>query len=89
MSSPSDPDSSSKKEEFTLEERLAKFPNEKLVQEVVSVWDEVIRMEQELVGSRQRTRALELGLAAIDLEQGEGPSVTDLEEKLRVIKKNV
>ena len=86
MSSPSNPDSSSKKDNVTLEERLAKFPNEKLVQEVISVWDEVIRMEQELVGSRQRTRALELGLAAIDLEQGEGPSVTDLEEKLRVMK---
>jgi hypothetical protein len=69
-----------------LEERLAKFPNKKLVQEVISVWDEVIRMEQELASSRQRARALELELAAIDLEQGDGPSVTDLEEQLRVMK---
>ena len=29
---------------------------------------------------------MELELAAIDLEQGDGPSVTDLEEQLRVMK---
>ena len=68
------------------EERLAKFPNKKLVEEVISVWDEVIRIEQELANSRQRTRALELELASMDLEQGDGPTVTDLEEQLRVMK---
>ena len=86
MSSPSNLDSSSDANGVPLEERLAKFPNKKLVEEVISVWDEVIRMEQELASSRQRTRALELELAAIDLEQGDGPSVTDLEEQLRVMK---
>ena len=86
MSSPSNLDSSPDTNGVPLEERLAKFPNKKLVQEVISVWDEVIRMEQELASSRQRTRALELELAAIDLEQGDGPSVTDLEEQLRVMK---
>jgi hypothetical protein len=86
MSSPSNLDSSSDTNGVPLEERLAKFPNKKLVQEVISVWDEVIRMEQELASSRQRARALELELAAIDLEQGDGPSVTDLEEQLRVMK---
>ena len=86
MSSPSNLDSSPDTNGVPLEERLAKFPNKKLVEEVISVWDEVIRMEQELASSRQRTRALELELAAIDLEQGDGPSVTDLEEQLRVMK---
>ena len=86
MSSPSNLDSSSDANGVPLKERLAKFPNKKLVEEVISVWDEVIRMEQELASSRQRTRALELELAAIDLEQGDGPSVTDLEEQLRVMK---
>ena len=86
MSSPSNLDSSSDTNGVPLQERLAKFPNKKLVEEVISVWDEVIRMEQELASSRQRTRALELELAAIDLEQGDGPSVTDLEEQLRVMK---
>ncbi len=86
MSSPSNLGSSTKEEGLPLEERLAKFPNEKLVQEVVSVWDEMIRMEQELASSRQRTRALELELAAIDLEHGDGVSVADLEEQLRVMK---
>ena len=86
MSSPSNLDSSPDTNGVPLDERLAKFPNKKLVEEVISVWDEVIRMEQELASSRQRTRALELELAAIDLEQGDGPSVTDLEEQLRVMK---
>lgn len=86
MSSPSNLDSSPDTNGVPLEERLAKFPNKKLVQEVISVWDEVIRMEQELASSRQRARALELELAAIDLERGDGPSVTDLEERLRVMK---
>ena len=86
MSSPSNLDSSSDANGVPLEERLAKFPNKKLVEEVISVWDEVVRMEQELASSRQRTRALELELAAIDLEHGDGPSGTDLEEQLRVMK---
>ena len=86
MSSPSNLDSSPEKDDSPLEERLAQFPNEKLVQEVISVWDEVIRIEQELANSRQRTRALELELASMDLEKGDGPSITDLEEQLRVMK---
>ena len=65
---------------------MAQFPNEKLVQEVISVWDEVIRIEQELANSRQRTRALELEVASMDLEQGDGPTIIDLEEQLRVMK---
>ena len=86
MSSPSNLDSSPEKDDSPLEERLAQFPNEKLVQEVISVWDEAIRIEQELANSRQRTRALELELASMDLERGDGPSITDLEEQLRVMK---
>ena len=86
MSSPSNLNSSSDTKGVSLEERLAKFSNKKLVEEVISVWDEVIRIEQELANSRQRTRALELELASMDLEQGDGPTVTDLEEQLRVMK---
>ena len=36
--------------------------------------------------SRQRTRALELELASLDLEHEETVSVSDLEEQLRVMK---
>ena len=86
MGSSSKPDFSEKNEEGSLEERLAKFPNEKLVQEVISVWDEVVRMEQDLVNSRQRSRALELELAAVDLEHGDGPSKPEIKEQLREIK---
>ena len=86
MSAPSAVDASSEQDEETLEERLGKISHEKLVQEVISVWDEAMKMEQELVISRQRARALELELEAIDLEQGDSPSVSDLEEQLRVMK---
>ena len=86
MSTPSTVDSSSEKDEDTLEGRLAKISHEKLVQEVISVWDEAMKMEQELVISRQRTRALELELASLDLEHEETTSVSDLEEQLRVMK---
>jgi hypothetical protein len=79
-------DSSSEQEEESLEVRLGKISHEKLVQEVISVWNEAMKIEQELVISRQRTRALELELEAIELEQGDSSSVADLEEQLRVMK---
>ena len=79
-------DSSSEQGEESLEVRLGKISHEKLVQEVISVWNEAIKIEQELVISRQRTRALELELEAIELEQGDSSSVADLEEQLRVMK---
>ena len=79
-------DSSSEQGEESLEVRLGKISHEKLVQEVISVWNEAMKIEQELVISRQRTRALELELEAIELEQGDISSVADLEEQLRVMK---
>tara|TARA_B100000530_G_C15933727_1_gene478099 strand:+ start:402 stop:860 length:459 start_codon:yes stop_codon:yes gene_type:complete len=79
-------DSSSEQGEESLEVRLGKISHEKLVQEVISVWNEAMKIEQELVISRQRTRALELELEAIELEQGDSSSVADLEEQLRVMK---
>ena len=48
MSTPSTVDSSSEKDEDTLEERLAKISHEKLVQEVISVWDEAMKMEHSI-----------------------------------------
>ena len=77
MSTPSTVDSSSEKAEETLAQRLSKISHEKLAQEVISVWDEVMKMEQELAISRQRTRALELELAALDLETEDAVSVSD------------
>ena len=79
-------DSSSEQGEESLEVRLGKISHEKLVQEVISVWNEAMKIEQELVISRQRTRALELELEAIELEQEDISSVADLEEQLRVMK---
>ena len=84
MSTPSTVDSSSEKAEETLAQRLSKISHEKLAQEVISVWDEVMKMEQELAISRQRTRALELELASLDMEQGDTVSISDLEEQLNL-----
>tara|TARA_B100000900_G_C20597632_1_gene724071 strand:+ start:1800 stop:2258 length:459 start_codon:yes stop_codon:yes gene_type:complete len=86
MSAPSDVDTSSKEKGVALEERLGKIPHEKLVQEVISVWNEAIKMEQELTIFRQRTRALELELASIESERSGSPSISELEEQLRVMK---
>ena len=86
MSTPSTVDSSSEKAEETLAQRLSKISHEKLAQEVMSVGVEVMKVERELAISRQRTRALELELAALDLESEDAVSVSDLEEQLRVMK---
>ena len=62
--------------------RLSDIPPERLVEEVISRWDELVRVEEELVLTRQRVRSLELG------DQGGDGSlrgkVAELEEALRV-----
>ena len=39
--------------------RLSDIPPERLVEEVISRWDELVRVEEDLALSRQRVRALE------------------------------
>ena len=64
--------------------RLSDIPPERLVEEVISRWDELVRVEEDLARSRQRVRALEMELG----DQGGGGSlrgrVAELEEALRV-----
>ena len=64
--------------------RLSDIPPERLVEEVISRWDELVRVEEDLALSRQRVRALEMELA----DQGGDGSlrgrVAELEEALRV-----
>ena len=64
--------------------RLSDIPPERLVEEVISRWDELVRVEEDLARSRQRVRALEMELS----DQGGDGSlrgrVAELEEALRV-----
>ena len=49
-----------------LAARLIGMAPERLAEEVISVWEEVIRLEEELATERQGRRALELDLGAIE-----------------------
>jgi len=64
--------------------RLSDVPPERLVEEVISRWDDLVRVEEDLALSRQRVRALEMEL----VDQGGDGSlrgrVAELEEALRV-----
>ena len=65
-------------------DRLSDIPPERLVEEVISRWDELVRVEEDLALSRQRVRVLEMELG----DQGGDGSlrgrVAELEEALRV-----
>lgn len=64
--------------------RLSDIPPERLVEEVISRWDELVRVEEELVLTRQRVRSLEMELGD---QGGDGSlrgKVAELEESLRV-----
>ena len=64
--------------------RLSDIPPERLVEEVISRWDELVRVEEELVLTRQRVRSLEMELGD---QEGDGSlrgKVAELEESLRV-----
>ncbi len=64
--------------------RLSDIPPERLVEEVISRWDELVRVEEDLALSRQRVRALEMELGD---QEGDGSlrgRVAELEEALRV-----
>jgi len=64
--------------------RLSDVPPERLVEEVISRWDDLVRVEEDLALSRQRVRALEMEL---DGQGGDGSlrgRVAELEEALRV-----
>ena len=64
--------------------RLSDIPPERLVEEVISRWNELVRVEEDLARSRQRVRALEMEL---DDQGGDGSlrgRVAELEEALRV-----
>ena len=62
-------------------ERLEDIPRGRLVDEVVSRWDDMIRLEGEIASLRRRGREAELVAKGSSTE---GPLLSDLEERLRV-----
>ena len=64
-----------------LRERLADIPRTRLVDEVVSRWDDMIRLEGEIANLRRRVRESELVTRSGVFD---GAVLGDLEEKLRV-----
>tara|TARA_Y100001934_G_scaffold26383_1_gene29075 strand:- start:3061 stop:3486 length:426 start_codon:yes stop_codon:yes gene_type:complete len=69
-----------------LRDRLADIPRDRLVDEVVSRWDDMIRLEGEVANLRRRVREAEL----ISQSGGvDGALVGDLEERLRIAESKV
>ena len=64
-----------------LRERLEDIPRGRLVEEVVSRWDDMIRLEGEVASLRRRVREAELVARGSGTD---GAMLSDLEERLRV-----
>ena len=64
-----------------LEARLDDIPRQRLIEEVVSRWNDIIRLEGEVVRLRRRLREAELH--ARDGDVG-GPLQSEIEERLRI-----
>ena len=75
---------SNQEQEGGLAERLTEFSPERLVEEVISAWDEINEASRENAVLRQRISSLESEAAgASGPPQGRGPTA-ELEEMLRV-----
>ena len=72
-----------------LADRLAGMAPERLAEEVIAVWEEVIRLEEELATERQGRRALEMDMGAMEQEGSARAKVVELEESLRVSESRV
>ena len=64
-----------------LRERLADIPRSRLVDEVVSRWDDMIRLEGDVANLRRRVREANLVSQSGGID---GALLGDLEEKLRI-----
>ena len=67
-----------------LSSRLSDMSPERLAEEVISVWDEVLRLEGELATERQRARAMEMELEVREGGDASRVKMVELEEALRV-----
>ena len=64
--------------------QLNAFPKDRLVQEVVSMWEELGELERELAMARQRARALDGELVNVRSRSGARVDLAELEERFRV-----
>jgi hypothetical protein len=72
---------SSEDEVEGLRERLAGIPRDRLVDEVVSRWDDIIRLEGEVANLRRRVKEADL---ASRTGFSEASVIGELEERLRI-----
>jgi len=72
---------SSEDEVEGLRERLADIPRDRLVDEVVSRWDDIIRLEGEVANLRRRVKEADL---ASRKGVSEASVIGELEERLRI-----
>ena len=71
-----------KKEELLAQ--LNTFPKDRLIEEVVSMWEELGELERDLAMARQRARALDGELVNVRSRSGGRPNLAELEERFRV-----
>ena len=72
-----------------LAARLMDMSPERLAEEVISVWEEVLKVEGELATARQRARALEMELEARESDGSARARVAELEEGMRVAESRI
>lgn len=72
-----------------LSDRLSEISQDRLVEEVISAWDEVNSSERMIASLRQKIGALEMELSEKESEQGSRLSEVELQEALRVSESRV
>ncbi len=70
-------------EDISLVDRLKDISQDRLIEEVIALWDEINKMEIELAASRRRFRSMELKNYSNN-DSGR-PLIAELEEKIRVV----
>ena len=78
------PSESSPMNKEELSAHLNAFPKNRLVEEVVSMWEELGELERELAMARQRARALDGELVNLRSKSGGRLDLAELEERFRV-----
>lgn len=70
-------------EDISLADRLKDISQDRLIEEVIALWDEINKMEIELAAGRRRFRSMELENQSNN-DSGR-PQIAELEEKIRVV----
>lgn len=70
-------------EDISLPDRLKDISQDRLIEEVIALWDEINKMEIELAAGRRRFRSMELKNHSNN-DSGR-PLIAELEEKIRVV----